>query len=121
LLERIVEVITSNSKLWVDTMLTEELGLQLDGPHPLRAALATFFSFVIVGLATFLPNFDPAHRFVASAIVTAAAFFAVGTIKGVVLERRLVRSGLETFLTGGGAAVLAYLAGIWLRHAYGVS
>jgi vacuolar iron transporter family protein len=125
LLERIVEVITGNSKLWVDTMLTEELGLQLDGPHPLRAALATFFSFVIVGLiplATFLlPNLDPAHRFVASAIVTAAAFFAVGAIKGVVLERRLVRSGLETFLTGGGAAVLAYLAGIWLRHAYGVS
>jgi hypothetical protein len=32
LLERIVEVITSNSKLSVDTMLTEELGLQLDGP-----------------------------------------------------------------------------------------
>jgi VIT1/CCC1 family predicted Fe2+/Mn2+ transporter len=30
LLERIVEVITSNPKLWVDTMLTEELGLQLD-------------------------------------------------------------------------------------------
>ena len=120
-----MEVIISNSKLWVDTILTEELGLHLDGPHPLRATLATFFSFVVVGLippAPFLlPNFDPAHRFVASAIVTAAAFFAVGAIKAVVLERRLVRSGLETLLTGGGAAVLACLAGIRLRHAYAVS
>ena len=103
-------------------MLTEEPGLQLDGPHPLRAALATYFSFMIVGLiplAPFLlPNFDPAHRFVASAMLTAAAFFAGGAIKGIVLERRLARSGL---LTGGRAAVPAYLAGIRLRHAYAVS
>jgi VIT1/CCC1 family predicted Fe2+/Mn2+ transporter len=80
---------------------------------------------VIVGLiplAPFLlPNLDTAHRFVASALVTAAAFFAVGAIKGIVLERRLARSGLETLLTGGGAAALAYLVGTWLRHAYGVS
>ena len=124
-LERIVEVITGNPKLWVDTMLTEELGLQLEGPHPLRAALATFFSFVIVGLiplAPFLlPNLDVIHRFIASAVVTAMAFFAVGATKGVVLERGPVRSGLETLLTGSGAAGLAYLMGMWLRHAYGVS
>lgn len=33
-LDDVVEVITSNQKLWVDTMLTEELGLQIDGPRP---------------------------------------------------------------------------------------
>jgi VIT1/CCC1 family predicted Fe2+/Mn2+ transporter len=80
---------------------------------------------VVVGLiplAPFLlPNLDPAHRFVASAIVTAAGFFAVGAIKRIVLERSLVRSSLETLVTGGGAAALAYLVGTWLRHAYGVS
>jgi vacuolar iron transporter family protein len=124
-LERIVNVVTSNPTLWVDTMLTEELGLQLDGPRPLRAALATFFAFVTVGLiplAPFvLPALDADQRFIASAAVTAAAFFSIGLIKGKILERELMRSGLETLLTGGGAATLAYLVATWLRHAYGAS
>lgn len=124
LLEHSVEVITSNSKLWVDTMLTEELGLQLDGPHPLRAALATLFSFVIVGLiplAPFLlPNFDPAHRLVASAIVTAAAFFAVGAIKGVAGQALgALRSGNVADRRRSCSSCLSH--GHLVRHAYGVS
>ena len=31
-LDEVVDVITKDKKLWVDTMLTEELGLQIDGP-----------------------------------------------------------------------------------------
>jgi len=34
LLEQVVEVITSNEQVWVDTMLLEEHGLLLDGPEP---------------------------------------------------------------------------------------
>ena len=120
-----MEVITSNSMLWVDTMLTEELGLQLDGPHPLRAALATFFSFVIVGLIPLAPFLLPTSILPTDSSPARSSLRLHSSpsarSRGVVLERRLVRSGLETLLTGGGAAVLAYLAGIWLRHAYGVS
>ena len=124
-LERVVDVITSNPNLWVDTMLTEELGLQLDGPHPVRAALATFLAFVIVGLIPLAPfvvsMMDADQRFIASATATAIAFFSVGVIKGKILERALMRSGLETLLIGGTAATLAFLVGAWLRHAYGAS
>ncbi|MCI0361700.1 MAG: VIT1/CCC1 transporter family protein, partial [Planctomycetaceae bacterium] len=40
-LDNIVEVITQDRRQWVDTMLTEEWGLQLTPPTPWRAGLAT--------------------------------------------------------------------------------
>jgi VIT1/CCC1 family predicted Fe2+/Mn2+ transporter len=52
-------------------------------------------------------------------VATGLAFLTVGVAKGMVLEQPLVRSGLETLLTGGIAAVLAYLVGSWLREAFG--
>ena len=124
-LENAVEVITKDRQLWVDTMITEELGLQLDGPSPMRAALATFFAFFIVGfipLAPFLvPNLTPEQTFLASSIVTALAFFSVGAIKGKVLKRPILRAGFETLFVGGIAASIAYLVGWWLRQTFGVA
>jgi VIT1/CCC1 family predicted Fe2+/Mn2+ transporter len=122
-LDRIVETITADRRLWVDTMLTEEHGLQLDGPSPFRAGLATFLAFLLVGLIPLIPFLIPGlstdERFVASCVATGLAFLAVGIAKGAVLEHGLVRSGLETLLTGGIAALLAYVAGSWLRQAFG--
>lgn len=122
-LEKVVEVITADRKLWVETMLTEELGMNGSSRSPRRAALATFVAFVVVGLLPLLPflwpGLDYATRFVASAGVTAVAFAAIGVGKGLLLRRSAVRSGLETLLTGGGAAALAYFVGAWLRRTYG--
>ncbi len=124
-LEQIVDVITQDRNLWVNTMLTEELGLQVEGPRPLYAALTTFFAFVLVGVMPLIPflifSLTPDQTFIASAVMTALTFISIGTIKGRILQRSLWRSGLETLLTGGGAAALAYLVGIWLRHTYGAS
>lgn len=124
-LEKVVEVITDDRRLWVDTMLTEELGLDIDGPDPLRAAAATFAAFIAVGLVPLvpflLPDLSLDTRFLASAVATGVAFFGVGTAKGLVLGRSALRSGLETLLTGGGAALLAYAVGSWLRAAFGAA
>ena len=123
LLESIVEGITQDRRLWVDTMLTEELGLQIDGPNPLRAGGATFGAFLLVGLLPLLPFLLPGlsleTTFVVSSAAAATAFFGVGLFKGLVLGRSAVRAGLETLLTGGGAAVLAYVVGAWLRATFG--
>ena len=120
-LDHIVATITDNRELWVDTMVTEELGLRLEGPSPARAALATFAAFALVGLVPLLPFLSGgvAHRFWASAAVTAVAFAAVGLMKGRALGRSMLRSGLETLGIGGGAAVLAYFIGAGLRRAFG--
>lgn len=124
-LEKIVTTITQNRKLWVDTMVTEEFGLQLEGQHPARAGMATFFAFVAVGLIPLLPFLVPPlgadHQFILSIIFTGAAFAGIGFAKGYVLHRPIIRSSLETVAIGGIAAALAYGAGVFLRHLFGVS
>lgn len=123
-LEEIVDVITQDRRLWIETMLVEELGLQAESANPLRAGVTTFLAFVLVGMVPLVPFLIPAlsmqQAFIASGVVTGLAFAGVGLVKGLALGRPLARSTLETLLTGGGAAVLAYLVGHWLRQAYGV-
>jgi VIT1/CCC1 family predicted Fe2+/Mn2+ transporter len=124
-LERIVEVITNDRRLWVDTMLAEELGLEVEGPNPYRAAIATFVAFLVVGIIPLVPFLLPdlltSIRFLASAVATAVAFFGVGAAKGLILSRSALRSGLGTLLTGGTAAAIAFLVGALLQEAFGTA
>lgn len=122
-LDQVVDVITRDRSLWVNTMLTEELGLRVQTPSPTRAAWTTFGAFLLVGFLPLLPfvvpGLAPGLVFPISAAVTAVAFFAIGFTKGLVLQRPALRAGLETLLMGGGAAVLAYFVGYWLRQTFG--
>ncbi|NND71693.1 MAG: hypothetical protein HKN43_08940 [Rhodothermales bacterium] len=123
ILEDIVDVITRDRKIWVDTMLTEELGLQLEGPEPLRASLATFGAFIVVGLVPLLPFLtlqdDLSQAFVWSCAMTGLAFFGIGVAKGFAVDRKPLISGITTLLIGGIAAVVAYGVGAWLRSQFG--
>lgn len=119
-LERAVEVITSNRKIWVETMLQEELGLSLDRPHPMRAALVTFAAFVLIGilpLVVFLVDYASPipNPFLYSSLMTGVAFFAVGAIKSRFVSQHWALAGLETLLVGGIAAGLAYIVGVLLK------
>jgi VIT1/CCC1 family predicted Fe2+/Mn2+ transporter len=121
-LERIVTVITSDKQLWVDTMLQEEYGLQLDGPSPSRAGLVTFIAFAAAGalpLITYGVNAVSAdavgNPFLWSAVLTGLTFFIVGAVKSRFVDQHWLRSGLETLLVGGAAAALAYGVGVSLR------
>ena len=120
-LERAVDIITADAKRWVDTMLTDELGLTLHGPSPLRAALVTMVAFVLVGLLpllTFIYGFlgesEIAHPYLWSSLITGLTFFAIGTAKARFVQQGWLRSGMETLLIGGAAAGLAFLVGAWL-------
>jgi VIT1/CCC1 family predicted Fe2+/Mn2+ transporter len=120
-LERAVEIITSDHKRWIETMLTDELGLSLNGPSPVRAAASTLVAFVVVGSIPLLPFivqfiFPGAigNPFRWCTVLTAAAFFAVGAAKSRFVDQRWYWAGLETLVVGGAAAALAYLIGIML-------
>ena len=122
LLEQVVDVITSNEQVWVDTMLLEEHGLLLDGPEPKRAAWWTFVAFIVAGIvpvAPFIVNLlvdgGISAPFLWSSIATAATFFAIGVFKARVVGGSTLKAGIETVVVGGIAAVLAYGVGWLLR------
>jgi VIT1/CCC1 family predicted Fe2+/Mn2+ transporter len=120
-LETVVDVITRDRGVWIDTMLKEEIGVHPETPGPLRAALATLAAFVVVGsvpLLPFLLGLAAHEAFIASAVATGATFFAIGMARGRALGRAVVRSGLETFASGGAAAVVAYGIAAWLRQTF---
>jgi len=111
LLDEAVELTTKDKERWVNTMLTEELGLRLETPLPLRAALTTFFAFLVAGLMPLVPLMLAGDVFVSSAAVTAVVFFLIGSVNGWLLQRSKVLAGLETLFVGAAAAAVAYLVG----------
>jgi VIT1/CCC1 family predicted Fe2+/Mn2+ transporter len=118
-LEKIVEVITQDRRQWVNTMLTDEWGLQLETPSPWKAGLATFVAFLLAGLVPLLPAIINLRghadvTFFYSSIFTGLTFFAIGVIRGRVIDGHPLRSGIETFCIGSGAATLAYVVGLLL-------
>jgi vacuolar iron transporter family protein len=125
LLDEIVRVITSRRKVWVDTMMREELGLIEDSSLPRDAAVTTFAAFNVVGLIPLLPFVvmfvigssvvSATDAFTYSIIFTAAAFFLIGSVKGRVVQKPLLRSGLNTLSIGGIAAAVAFTVGYLLN------
>jgi len=115
-LDRMVQLITSDRKRWVQTMLTEEYGLPAEIRSPGIAALSTFSAFFVCGLIPLLPyvvQLD--HAFVLSIIATGVTFFAIGSAKSWWSTTSWVRSGAVTLLVGATAATLAYAAGTILK------
>ena len=122
-LDRAVEIITDDKERWVNTMLVDELGLNLAPPSPLKSAAATFVAFCVMGLLPLLSYVyglfapaDPQQLFLLSTMLTAVAFFTIGALKSRFVEQKWGWSGLETLLIGCSAAGLAYLIGYLLSN-----
>ena len=122
LLEEVVRIITSRRKVWVDTMMKEELGLIEDEKRTLDSSLSTFVGFNVIGIIPLIPfmifialGIDPnSDAFIYSTIFVVSAFFIVGVIKGKIVRKSKFRSGLYTTIIGGVAATVAYLIGYGL-------
>jgi len=124
-LEEIVSTICADRRLWIETMLTEEHGVQRTSRNPARAAMATFASFVVVGAMPLIPFVVPGletrSQFVLSTLLAALMFFSIGAVKSRIFAKPAIQSGLGTLLTGGTAAALAFLVGDVLRGLFGIS
>ena len=120
-LERVVDVITANRELWVDTMMTEELGLSPTGRSEFHAAFATFshssrWSSSAAGVCLRLATPGEVGQLAWSAVMTAAAFAVVGAVKSRFVDQPWWRSALENLAVGGTAAALACAAGALLQQ-----
>jgi VIT1/CCC1 family predicted Fe2+/Mn2+ transporter len=120
LLDEIVRVITTRKKVWIDTMMKEELGLIEDDRKPFDTALSTILGFVAIGIIPLLPlvflyttrlTISISEGFAYSTVFTGGAFFLIGVIKGKIVKKPLLRSGLITLSIGTIAATVAYLVG----------
>lgn len=124
-LEEVVETISRDREIWVETMLTEEHGLQRVPLSPLRSALMTFLAFLVVGVMPLVPYALPGlaawPRFLASLAIAALMFLSIGMLKSLVYRRPIWLSGLRTLLMGGAAAGIAFLSAHLVQALFGVA
>ncbi|MFM7628645.1 MAG: VIT1/CCC1 transporter family protein [Algoriphagus sp.] len=117
LLQQIVDHICADKTLWVNEMMKDELGMMRDSKSPFKIGLATFASFLLVGLiplTVYLWNFfNPSsiNIFFWTSVLTGLAFLLVGWLKSVVTQTSALRGIGETVLLGLLAAVVAYYVG----------
>tara|TARA_B100001179_G_scaffold188631_1_gene144903 strand:- start:762 stop:1481 length:720 start_codon:yes stop_codon:yes gene_type:complete len=118
LLKQVVDVITSDDEVWVDTMMKEELEIMKDDRPPWKRGLVTFLAFNLVGFiplsAYALTGFIDASSsdlFMLSSFSTAVALAFIGALKGYVTEQSRIKGILETVFLGGIAAIIAFFVG----------
>lgn len=122
-LSTIVDTITADRHLWIDTMLVEEHGVKTGERDPWRSAIVTFFAFLAVGAVPLLPFLGGVgavrDAYVYSLMLAGAMFFLVGLLKARAFSRPIWAAGFKTFATGGAAAGLAFATGSLLRDLLG--
>ncbi len=108
----LVESISSNRDKWVDFMMRFELGLETPKPKRARqSALTIALSYIAGGMIPLTPYIlihDLHTALLVSVIVTLAALFIFGFIKGRFTGANPLISGGQTILVGGLAAAAAF-------------
>ena len=120
-LEQMVAHVTADPVFWVDTMMTEELGLSaVPSVAPMRSGIVVAMAYALGAAFPVIPYALPAGvqtAFALSVGATLVALFAAGAAKTLMTGRPWLRSGLETVLVGALAAAATFLAGKLIAHA----
>ena len=124
-LNKVVSKITSNKEVWLKTMLTEELGLNLEIlGNPLKGALVMFGSFLLGGILPIIPYFvvkagliSSLYAIVIAIVISVASSFVVGALKGRMAKKSWIKGGIEMAGLGTGIALVGYGIGSELANA----
>jgi len=115
-LDAIVDKICSDDKLWLETMMTEELGLsESKDIKPLNegilVGLSAFAGSLIPLLSFFLTSVQSAV--IPSLLLSSLALFGAGAYKGKTTLGVWWKAGLEMLIIGMSAAFVGYAVGEW--------
>lgn len=127
LLNDVVKVITSNKKVWVDTMMAEELNLSPKfGGYPLKSGLIVLISTLIGSLIPLIPFalfniFSVGEAMIISLILCVLVLFVVGAVKAKLTVGNWFMSGLELAIIGTVAAGTGYFIGLGLGKLFGTN
>ena len=114
LLQQVVKVITGRKKVWLETMMCEELRLFPDDyQKPWKNGGVVFLATVVGSLIPLLPFlfFSVRIGMMVALILSLAALFVAGAYKAKITIGDWKRSGLEMMIIGGMAAVAGYGVG----------
>jgi VIT1/CCC1 family predicted Fe2+/Mn2+ transporter len=115
LLDDIVAHITADNKLWVDTMMREEINLlpivKSDvNIYSLTVGLSTFAGAILPLIPFFFLGIHPA--IVIALIISVAVLAGIGIYKAKMTLGKPLRSAIQMVIIGMGAAIAGYLIGL---------
>lgn len=117
ILDKAVDVITSDKDRWVNVMMREELGMMKDDRSPVLISITTYLAFILVGFIPLLiyviDYLNPVtiNLFIWSSTLTALGFILIGALKSNVTQTSVWKGIVETLLLGTIAAVVAFVVG----------
>lgn len=119
LLEQVVETITSDKKVWLNTMMEEELHLNPETDNPVRQGFVVGLSAIVGSVIPlipffFVPGISIAQAMVSSLVLSGIGLFAMGAYKGKLTAQSVFKSGFEILVIGLLAAGAGFLVGAYL-------
>lgn len=114
ILEKIVEIITSDKEVWATSMMEDELHFQeIKTDKLIRSSLLVGVSTVIGSVIPVSPYFifQPEQAIFYSLVLSALVLFGVGVYKAKTYVGSWWKSGLQMFVIGMGAALIGFIIG----------
>ena len=115
LLTQVVDKICSDKKVWLDTMMHEELKLEnpADSMSPIKQSVLVGVSAIIGSIIPLIPFFflPVSAAIPISLVISFAVLFLFGAYKSQLTSGKWLYGGFELMLIGGAAAVAGYLVG----------
>ncbi|MFH1520790.1 MAG: VIT1/CCC1 transporter family protein [Candidatus Micrarchaeota archaeon] len=119
LLDQVVDKICSNKKVWLETMMREELRLEdpREGMSPLKQGILVGVSAIIGSIIPLAPFFffPVSLSILIALVISLALLFLFGAYKSHQTSGKWFHGGMELMLIGGAAALAGYIVGSLLH------
>jgi vacuolar iron transporter family protein len=113
-----VQQITSDPKLWLKELVSEEIGItELESEGLLKNVIIIFLAFCLGASFSVIPylfyRVIPANViFIVASVITFGGLFLVGALKKFVTGQHWLKSAIEMVAVGGFTFIVTYIIGL---------